>query len=151
MSLCPGSTGASAFPRGARSQRSGLWTRRYAWNWSSVSSTAGRWTGTTRCGSNCGHSSCCRRRSPSYGGATVEVLEGLDGQLSVRHEGRIIAAQEAPPSPAFLRNGHELYKSLTLDTQNRRSGRPQGTFSLRPLYGNFIGISELEEKGAGNP
>ena len=43
---------------------------------------------------------------PSYAGATVEVLEGLDGQLSVRHEGRIIAAQEAPPSPVSLRNGH---------------------------------------------
>ena len=27
------------------------------------------------------------------------------GRLSVRHEGRIINAQEAPPSPVFLRNG----------------------------------------------
>ena len=44
---------------------------------------------------------------PSYAGAAVEVLEGLDGRLSVRHEGRILAAQEAPPSPVFLRNGHE--------------------------------------------
>ena len=43
---------------------------------------------------------------PSYAGAGVEVLEGLDGRLSVRHEGRIVAAQEAPPSPVFLRNGH---------------------------------------------
>ena len=43
---------------------------------------------------------------PSYAGATVEVLEGLDGQLRVRHEGRIIATQEAPPGPVFLRNGH---------------------------------------------
>ena len=43
---------------------------------------------------------------PSYAGAAVEVLEGLDGRLSVRHEGRIIPAQEAPPSPVFLRNGH---------------------------------------------
>ena len=43
---------------------------------------------------------------PSYAGATVEVLEGLDGQLKVRHEGRIIAAQEAPPGPASLRNSH---------------------------------------------
>ena len=39
-------------------------------------------------------------------GAVVEVLEGLDGRLRVRHEGRIINAQEAPPSPAFLRKGH---------------------------------------------
>ena len=44
---------------------------------------------------------------PSYAGATVAVLEGLDGQLKVRHEGRIIAAQEAPPSPVSLRNGHQ--------------------------------------------
>ena len=44
---------------------------------------------------------------PSYAGATVEVLAGLDGQLSVRHQGRVIAAQEAPPSPVFLRNGHQ--------------------------------------------
>ena len=43
---------------------------------------------------------------PSYAGAAVEVLEGLDGQLRVRHEGRIINTQEAPPSPVFLRNGH---------------------------------------------
>ena len=38
----------------------------------------------------------------SYEGPAVEVLEGLDGQLLVRHEGRILAAQEAPPSPVFL-------------------------------------------------
>ena len=44
---------------------------------------------------------------PSYAGAVVEALEGLDGQLRVRHEGRIIKAQEAPPSPVFLRNGYE--------------------------------------------
>ena len=42
---------------------------------------------------------------PSYAGATVEVLEGVDGQLKVRHDGRIVAAQEAPPAPKFLRNG----------------------------------------------
>ena len=42
---------------------------------------------------------------PSYVGAVVEVLEGLDGRLRVRHEGRMINAQEAPPSPVFLRNG----------------------------------------------
>ena len=37
--------------------------------------------------------------SPSYAGAAVEVLQGLDGRLSVRHEGRILPAQEAPPRP----------------------------------------------------
>ena len=43
---------------------------------------------------------------PSYAGAAVEVLKGLDGRLSVRHEGRILAAQEAPSSPVFIRNDH---------------------------------------------
>ena len=71
-----------------------------------VSSTAGRWTGTTRCGSSCGHSNCCRRRNaPAMPGRRWSP--GLDGQLKVRHEGRIIAAQEAPPSPVSLRNGHQ--------------------------------------------
>ena len=42
---------------------------------------------------------------PSYAGAVVDVLEGLDGRLRVRHEGRIINAQEVPPSPVILRNG----------------------------------------------
>ena len=40
MSLCLGSTGASAFPRRAPSQRSDRWTRSYAWNRFGVSSTA---------------------------------------------------------------------------------------------------------------
>ncbi len=40
---------------------------------------------------------------PSYAGAQVVILEGLDGRLSVQHDGRIIAAQEAPPSPGTLR------------------------------------------------
>ena len=33
------------------------------------------------------------------------VLEGLDGRLSLQHEGRIIASQEAQPSPGALRSG----------------------------------------------
>ena len=49
---------------------------------------------------------------PSYAGAVVEVLEGLDGQLGVRHEGRIIKAQEAPPNPVFLRNGYGASASV---------------------------------------
>ncbi len=40
----------------------------------------------------------------SYAGASVVVLEGLDGRLSLQHEGRIIASQEAPPSPSYLRS-----------------------------------------------
>ena len=33
------------------------------------------------------------------------VLEGLDVRLSLPHEGRIIASQEALPSPGALRSG----------------------------------------------
>ena len=40
---------------------------------------------------------------PSYAGAAVDVLEGLDGNLAVQHEGRIIPSQEAPPRPSVLR------------------------------------------------
>ena len=42
---------------------------------------------------------------PSYVGMVVEFMEGLDGRLRVRHEGRNINAQEAPPSPVFLEDG----------------------------------------------
>ena len=45
------------------------------------------------------------RHRRSYAGAVVLVLYGLDGRLSLQHAGRIIAAQEAPPSPGSLRNG----------------------------------------------
>ena len=41
----------------------------------------------------------------SYAGAVVVVLQGLDGRLSLQHEGRIIASQNAPRSPGALRNG----------------------------------------------
>ena len=41
----------------------------------------------------------------SYAGAVVVVLQGLDGRLSLQHEGRIIASQDAPPSPGALRYG----------------------------------------------
>ena len=41
---------------------------------------------------------------PSYAGAVVDVLEGLDGQLAVQREGQIIPTQEAPQRPNILRN-----------------------------------------------
>ena len=40
---------------------------------------------------------------PSYAGAAVDVLEGLDDSLAVQHEGRDIPSQEAPPRPSVLR------------------------------------------------
>ncbi len=41
---------------------------------------------------------------PSYAGAAVYVLEGLDNSLSVQHEGRDIPSQEAPPRTSVLRS-----------------------------------------------
>ena len=43
----------------------------------------------------------------SYASAVVVVLEGLDGRLSLQHEGRTITSQDAPPSPGALRAGEE--------------------------------------------
>ena len=55
---------------------------------------------------------------PSYAGTVVEVLEALDGRLSLQHQGRIIPAQEAPPNPVFLRTGHGSFPPVA----RRRSG-----------------------------
>ena len=48
---------------------------------------------------------------PTYAGANVDVIEGLDGQLTVEHEGRVIPSQEAPARPNVLRavNGHSSH------------------------------------------
>ena len=45
---------------------------------------------------------------PTYAGVKVDVLEGLDSQLIVEHEGQLIPSQEAPPRPNILRgvNGY---------------------------------------------
>ena len=50
----------------------------------------------------------------NYAGAVVVVLEGLDGRLSLQHERRIIASQEAPPSPASLRSRNGTSPSVTV-------------------------------------
>ncbi len=49
-----------------------------------------------------------RHRRP-YAGAVVLVLQRLDGGLWLQHEGRIIAAQEAPPGPGSLRNDSQPF------------------------------------------
>ena len=64
----------------------------------------------------------------SYAGAVVVVLEGLDGRLSLQHEGRIIASQAAPPSPGFLRNGKGPSATGTVPPQvPEELGQPQAT------------------------
>ena len=62
---------------------------------------------------------------PSYAGAVVDVLEGLDGSLEVEHEGRIVPSQEAPPRPSVLRGfagrtGHTPASQLPNNGLGRR-------------------------------
>ena len=65
----------------------------------------------------------------SYAEAVVVVLEGLDGRLSLQHEGRIIASQDAPPSPGVLLNGNENFNNgFTLT----RYSQPQSNQRQRP-------------------
>ena len=56
-----------------------------------------------------------------HAGAVVVVLQGLDGRLSLQHEGRIIAAQEEPPSPGVLRNGNEASSIVSIPSQTPSS------------------------------
>ena len=70
---------------------------------------------------------------PSYAGAAVEVLERLDGRLSVRHEGRILASQEVPPSPVFLRNGHGHSESVPVSPSGAHGLGERWTAALEPL------------------
>ena len=63
----------------------------------------------------------------------MEVLERLDGRLSVRHEGRIIASQKAPPSPVFLRNGHGASASVPVPTSGAHGLGERWTAALEPL------------------
>ena len=70
---------------------------------------------------------------PSYAGAAVEVLEGLDDRLSVRHEGRILAAQQAPPSPVSLRNGHGRSGSVPVPPSGVGGLGERWTATLKPL------------------
>ena len=70
---------------------------------------------------------------PSYAGAAVEVLESLDGRLSVRHEGRIVPVQEARPSPVFLRNGHGRSVPVPVAPSGAHGLGERWTAALEPL------------------
>ena len=70
---------------------------------------------------------------PSYAGAAVEVLEGLAGRLSVRHEGRILAAHEAPPNPVFLRDGHGRSAPVPVPPSGANGLGERWTAALQPL------------------
>ena len=88
---------------------------------------------------------------PSYAGAAVEVLEGLDGRLSVRHEGRILPAQEAPPSPVFLRNGHQNSAAVPVAPSDANGLGERWTAALQPLdsgAGAGAGAEDEEDQAA---
>ena len=59
---------------------------------------------------------------PTYAGVKVDVLEGMDGQLVVEHEGQLIPSQEAPPRPNILR-GVNGYPSHAPPYRNGLSSR----------------------------
>ena len=82
---------------------------------------------------------------PSYAGAAVEVLEGLEGRLTVRHEGRIVAAQESPPSPAFLRTGHQRSATPPVPASGANGLGERWIASLEPLDPR---VEDEENQGA---
>ena len=93
---------------------------------------------------------------PSYAGATVEVLEGLDRRLSVRHGGRLLAAQEAPSSPVFLRNGHGCSAPVFVPTSGVHGLGERWTATLKPLDSRVEnekdpGDNNNSSAAAGNP
>ena len=71
---------------------------------------------------------------PNYAGTAVEVLEGLDGRLSVRHEGRIFSAQEAPPGTVFLRNRHGRSAPVPIPTSGDHGLGERWIKTLGPLH-----------------
>ena len=140
-SSCPGSTGVLGFRPSASNPHSGPWVR-----------------------SRAGHILCFKhrrrvardntvkyyrhtlqllrsQRRRSYAGAVVVVLEGLDGRLLLQHEGRIIASQEAPPSPASLRSRNETSPAATIPT-------PQFTSEPSVAALDLPGTKPDQEEGA---
>ena len=75
----------------------------------------------------------------SYAGTVVVVLEGLDGRLSLQYDGRIIAAQEAPPSPGTLRKAEGASSCNRSRSRSRAIvnsfGEPSRTAELPGQFG----------------
>ena len=61
------------------------------------------------------------RQRRSYAGAAVVVPHGLDGRLSLQHEGRIIAAQEARPSPGCCETASRFPQVMPSDLQTPKA------------------------------
>ena len=85
------------------------------------------------------------RERHSYAGAVVEVLKGLDGRLSVQHEGRIIAAQEAPPGPGVLRNGKGTSSIVSISTPDPELSSEPSVTALQLLN---PGTDQEDDHGA---
>ena len=86
----------------------------------------------------------------SYAGTVVEVLEGLDGRLSLHHEGRIIASQEAPPSPASLRNRNGTSSTATIPTpdpglSSKHSVRDLELLSAKPDQEEYAHAEAIDD------
>ena len=109
---------------------------------------------------------------PSYAGAVVDVLEGLEGQLEVLHGDRIIPSQEARPAQAYSeastalpRTGHPHMAVSTVwagaGTQPWQHSTPERTSpmlttplsttalseSARPLTGQVEGPLHFRRQG----
>ena len=68
---------------------------------------------------------------PSYAGTVVEVLVALDGRLSVRREGRIIPAREAPPPSGISQKWRRVIRQRACTSSQPRSlGRKLGRDSF---------------------
>ena len=65
---------------------------------------------------------------PTYAGLKVDVLEMLDGQMVVEHEGQVIPSRQAPPRPNILRNvnGHSSHAPLERNGLGSRWGASTG-------------------------
>ena len=85
------------------------------------------------------------RERHSYAGAVVEVLQGLDGRLSVQHEGHIIAAQEAPPSPGVLRNDNGTSSIVSIPTPDPELSSEPSATALQLLK---TGTDQEDDHGA---
>ena len=105
-SFCHDTTGASGSPRNALSPRTGLWALIYTLEQVLCFKHRRKVArdNTVRFQLHTLQLLPEPERS-SYAGAVVEVLEGLDGRLRVRHEGRIIACPGGAAQPGIPPQG----------------------------------------------
>ncbi len=69
---------------------------------------------------------------PCSAAPAVCFVVAVDSRLTVRREGRILAAQEAPPSPVILRKGHERSATVPLPPSGANGLGERWTATLKP-------------------